>query len=80
MNSVFARPLRRTSFLSGSISLLLVWYAEAGRQIVEAIEKGSYEIFIGGDARIMSRLARLNQKNAAGLIYKNMKGLLASMN
>lgn len=54
--------------------------AEAGRQIIEAVEKGSYEIFIGGDARIMSRLARLNQKNAAGLIYKNMKGLLASMN
>lgn len=54
--------------------------AEAGRQIIEAVEKGSYEIFIGGDARFMSRLARLNQKNAAGLIYKNMKGLLASMN
>lgn len=54
--------------------------AEAARQIIEAVEKGSYEIFIGGDARIMSRLARLNQKNAANLIYKNMKGLLASMN
>ena len=54
--------------------------AEAGRQIVEAIEKGSYEIFIGGDARIMSRLSRLNPKNAAGLIYKQMKDLLTSMN
>lgn len=53
--------------------------AEAGRQIVEAIEKGSYEIFIGGDARIMSRLSRLNPKNAAGLIYKQMKDLLSSM-
>jgi len=49
---------------------------EAGRQIVEAIEKGRYEIFIGGDARIMSRLSRLNPKNAAGLIYKQMKDLL----
>lgn len=54
--------------------------AEAGRQIIEAVEKGSYEIFIGGDAKAMSRLSRLNQKNAAGLIYKNMKDLLASMN
>ncbi len=50
---------------------------EAGRQIVDAIEKGSYEIFIGGDARIMSRLSRLNPKNAAGLIYKQMKDLLS---
>lgn len=54
--------------------------AEAGRQIIEAIEKGSYEIFIGSDSKAMSRLSRLNQKNAAGLIYKNMKDLLASMN
>ncbi len=54
--------------------------AEAGRQIVEAVEKGSYEIFIGGDARIMSRLSRLNPKNAANIIYKQMKDLLASMN
>lgn len=51
--------------------------AEAGRQIIEAIEKGSYEIFIGSDARIMSRLSRLNPKNAAGLIYKQMKDLLS---
>lgn len=50
---------------------------EAGRHIIVAIEKGSYEIFIGGDARIMSRLSRLNPKNAAGLIYKQMKDLLS---
>jgi len=54
--------------------------AEAGKQIIEAIEKGRYEIFIGGDARIMSRLSRLNPKNAAGLIYKQMKDLLSTMN
>jgi short-subunit dehydrogenase len=50
--------------------------AEAGRQIIEAIEKGSYEIFIGQDARFMSRLSRLNPKRAAGLIYSQMKDLL----
>jgi short-subunit dehydrogenase len=49
---------------------------EAGRQIIDAVEKGSYEIFIGSDARIMSRLSRLNPKTAAGLIYKQMKDLL----
>lgn len=49
---------------------------EAGRRIIEAIEKGSYEIFIGQDARFMSRLSRLNPKKAAGLIYSQMKGLL----
>lgn len=54
--------------------------AEAGRQIIEAVEKGSYEIFIGGDAKAMSRLSRLNPKNAASIIYKNMKDLLSQMN
>lgn len=50
---------------------------EAGRQIIEAIEKASYEIFIGGDARLMSRLSRMSPKRAAGLIYSQMKDLLA---
>lgn len=50
--------------------------AEAGRQIIEAIEKGSYEIFIGQDASFMSRLSRLNPKRAASLIYSQMKDLL----
>lgn len=49
---------------------------EAARQIIEAIEKNSYEIFIGSDARFMSRLSRLNPKRAAGLIYSQMKDLL----
>jgi short-subunit dehydrogenase len=49
---------------------------EAGRQIVEAIEKSSYEIFIGQDARLMSRLSRLSPKRAAALIYSQMKDLL----
>ena len=54
-----------------------VAYPTADSLVIEAVEKGSYEIFIGGDAKAMSRLSRLNQKNAAGLIYKNMKDLLA---
>jgi NAD(P)-dependent dehydrogenase (short-subunit alcohol dehydrogenase family) len=49
---------------------------EAARQIIEAIEKGSYEIYIGQDARIMGRLSRLSPKRAAALIYSQMKDLL----
>lgn len=49
---------------------------EAGRQIVEAIERGSYEIFIGQDATFMSRLSRLSPKRAAALIHSQMKDLL----
>lgn len=49
---------------------------EADRQIIEAVEKGSDEIFIGSDSRFMSRLWRLNPKRAAALIYSQMKDLL----
>ena len=55
---------------------LLMLPPEAGRQIVAAVEKGSYEIFIGSDARFMSRMARLSPKRAAALIYSQMKDLL----
>ncbi|MER3389606.1 MAG: SDR family oxidoreductase [Microcella sp.] len=51
--------------------------AEAGRQIVEAVDKGSYEIFIGSDARFLSRMSRLSPKRAAALIYSQMKDLLS---
>jgi len=50
---------------------------EAARQIIESLEKGSYEIFIGQDARIMSRLSRLSPKRAAAIIYSQMKDLLS---
>jgi len=50
--------------------------AEAGRAIIEAVEKGSYEIFIGSDARFMSRMSRVSPKRAAALIYSQMKDLL----
>jgi hypothetical protein len=42
-----------------------------------AIEKGSYEIFIGSDARFLSRLSRFSPKRAAAVIYSQMKDLLA---
>jgi NAD(P)-dependent dehydrogenase (short-subunit alcohol dehydrogenase family) len=50
--------------------------AEAGRQIVEAVEKGSYRVRIGGDARLLDRLARLLPQRAAVLVADRMKSLL----
>jgi NAD(P)-dependent dehydrogenase (short-subunit alcohol dehydrogenase family) len=52
--------------------------ADAGRQIVEAIEKGSYRVRIGGDARMLDRLSRLMPERATGLIADKMKSLLDS--
>lgn len=51
---------------------------DAGRQIVEAIEKGSYRVRIGGDARMLDRLSRLMPERATGLIADKMKSLLDS--
>ncbi len=52
--------------------------ADAGRQIVEAVEKGSFRVRIGGDARLLDRLSRLMPQRATALIANKMKGLLDS--
>ncbi len=50
---------------------------EAGRVIVEAIEKNRFRATIGSDAAAMDRLSRLNPKFATTLIAKKMGALLA---
>jgi len=50
---------------------------EAGRQICEAVSKGSYRVRIGGDARMLDRLSRLMPQRATALIADRMKSLLA---
>lgn len=50
---------------------------EAARQIVEGIEKGSYRVVIGRDARGLDRLSRLSPQRATDLIAKKMASLLA---
>ncbi|GAA3803725.1 SDR family NAD(P)-dependent oxidoreductase [Cellulomonas soli] len=50
--------------------------AEAGRQIVEAVEKGTFRVRIGGDARMLDRLSRLLPTRAAGIVADRMKALL----
>jgi len=49
---------------------------DAGRQIIEAMEKGAYRTTIGGDARFMDRFARLSPRRATLLIANQMKSLL----
>ncbi len=51
---------------------------EAARIIIEAIEKDQYNVKVGSDSKMMDFFYRLNPKNAANLIYKQMKSLLNS--
>lgn len=50
--------------------------ADAGRQIIEGMEKGSFQVLIGSDAKFMNRLSRLNPRRATLLIANQMKSLL----
>lgn len=50
--------------------------ADAGRLIIEAVQKGSFRLRIGGDAKFMDRLSRLAPRRATLLIANQMKSLL----
>jgi len=50
--------------------------ADAGRQIIEGLEKGAFRILIGSDAKFMDRFSRLSPRRATELIAKKMKDLL----
>lgn len=49
---------------------------DAGRQIIEGLEKGAFRVLIGSDARFMDRFSRLNPRRATLLIANQMKSLL----
>jgi NAD(P)-dependent dehydrogenase (short-subunit alcohol dehydrogenase family) len=49
---------------------------KAAQIILDGIEKNSYHIMVGSDAKLMNFLVRLNPKNAAKFIYKQMASLL----
>lgn len=51
---------------------------EAAEQIIDAIEKDRYQVYVGSDASLMGFLARLNPKFAAKTIFNQMKSLLPS--
>lgn len=50
--------------------------ADAGRQIIEGMEKGSFRVRIGSDAKFMDRFSRLSPRRATLLIADQMKSLL----
>ena len=49
---------------------------EAARQIVVAIEKGSFRVTIGRDAAMLDRLGRIAPTRAIGMIAKKMKDIV----
>lgn len=51
--------------------------ADAGRQIIDGLERGKYRVLIGSDAKMMDKLSRLMPRRATELIAKQMKSLLS---
>lgn len=49
---------------------------QTAREIVSGIEKGSFRVLIGSDARLLDRLSRIAPKRAALLIAKQMKSVM----
>jgi hypothetical protein len=49
---------------------------DLGRRRRGAVEKGSYRVRIGGDARMLGRLSRLMPHRATALVANKMKALL----
>jgi len=50
--------------------------ADAARRIVDGIERGSYRVVIGRDARLLDRLARLVPRRATDTVARRMATLL----
>lgn len=51
---------------------------QTAREILAGIEKGSFRVLIGSDARLLDRLSRLAPKRAALIIAKQMKSVMCS--
>jgi short-subunit dehydrogenase len=58
---------------SGGAAMRMTTAVSAGAQIVEAIEKGSYKVRIGGDAKLLDRMSRLLPQRSTGIIADQMK-------
>ncbi|GIH04890.1 short-chain dehydrogenase [Rhizocola hellebori] len=68
--------MRGMDMESSAAKTKLTTPADAGRQIIEAVEKGSFRVRIGGDARLLDRLSRLMPQRATALVASKMKSLL----
>lgn len=61
---------------AGAAGAKMTTAVSAGAQIVEAIEKGSYKVRIGGDAKMLDRMSRLMPQRSTGIIADQMKKML----
>lgn len=61
---------------AGDLAARLTSPEDAARQIVAGVEKGSYRVVIGRDARMLDRLSRLAPRRATELVAKRMAALL----
>lgn len=52
--------------------------SKAAQIMIDGMEKNSYRVLVGSDAKFMDFIYRANPAYAAGFIYKKMKTLLAS--
>ncbi len=71
-NSGAAIPGQQDSDMAASLTTP----QDAARQIVEGVEKGSYRVVIGRDARMLDRISRLAPRRATELVAKKMAALL----
>ncbi len=68
--------LPQPSTTEGKISKILS-PATAARIIINGMEKDRYRVLVGKDSKMMDFFYRLNPKSAAGMISKQMNGLLS---
>ncbi|PYF97355.1 Short-chain dehydrogenase [Georgenia satyanarayanai] len=64
---------------TGGSAMRMTTAQEAARQIVAAVEKGSYRATIGNDARMVDLLSRLMPRRTTEMITKKMGAMLQSM-
>lgn len=62
---------------SADLAASMTTSADAAGQIVEGIEKDSYRVVIGKDARGLDRISRLSPQRATDMIARKMASLLA---
>jgi short-subunit dehydrogenase len=48
----------------------------AGRIIVDGIQKGSFRVLVGADAKLLDRLTRVNARRATSLVARQMRSVL----
>jgi short-subunit dehydrogenase len=67
----------RITAASGDKPRKMVSPPDAAAQIITGVEKGSFRVVIGSDARFMDRFSRFNPRRATLLIADQMRALLA---